>query len=95
MANIPHGLTKDGFEKQFGVNHLAHFYLFQLLKPLLLASSTREFQSRVVVVASSAHGFSTVQIGNYNLEQKPEDGYNPMVEMEGDYNPMIGYEIDA
>ena len=48
-------LTKDGYELQFGVNHLSHFLLFQLLKPALLAASTPEFQSRVVNVASSSH----------------------------------------
>ncbi|KAF2498227.1 short-chain dehydrogenase/reductase-like protein [Lophium mytilinum] len=48
-------LTEDGHEMHFATNHLGHFLLFQLLKPALLASSTPDFHSRVVVVASSAH----------------------------------------
>lgn len=93
IANTPHALTKDGHEEQFGVNHLAHFYLFQLLKPLLLRCSTPSFNSRVVMVASGAHAFSTVQVGDYNLDNPPREAYDPMVELEGDqsHNPMILY----
>ncbi|TKA35863.1 hypothetical protein B0A54_12309 [Friedmanniomyces endolithicus] len=45
-----------------------------LLRPLLLKSSTRSFKSRVVTVASTAHAFSTVQLGNYGQESKVKSG---------------------
>ncbi|KAJ5082145.1 NAD(P)-binding protein [Penicillium argentinense] len=62
--------TKDGFEMQFGVNHLAHFLLFELLKPALLASASPEFSSRVVNISSSAHHVaSTNESGDYNFEK--------------------------
>ncbi|KAH7419652.1 short-chain dehydrogenase/reductase-like protein [Cadophora sp. MPI-SDFR-AT-0126] len=62
--------TKDGFEMQFGVNHLAHFLFFQLLKPALLASASPDFSSRVVNVSSSAHHVATIkESGDYNFEK--------------------------
>jgi len=72
----PEGKTKDGWETQFGTNHLAHFLLFQILKPALLASSTPEFNSRVVNVSSIGHRYGPVHVGDYNFE-KVEGGYNP------------------
>lgn len=65
----PQGTTVDGFETQFGTNHLAHFLLFQLLKLTLLASSTPSFHSRVVAVSSSGHRASGVRFGDYGFEK--------------------------
>src|SRR4051812_21377591 len=45
---VPEGRTEDGFEMQFGTNHLGHFLLFQLVKDALLATATPESPSRVV-----------------------------------------------
>lgn len=44
-----------------------------------------------MAVSSGAHGFSTVQVGNYNLFTKPKGGYDPLIELEGEDNPMIAY----
>lgn len=45
------GLSRDGLELTFGVNHMGHFLLTQLLRERLLASAP----ARVVTVASRAH----------------------------------------
>ena len=74
----PKGKTKDGFETQFGTCHVAHFYLFQLLKPTLLASSTSDFPSRVVSVSSFGHRSGPVRFDDYNFEK-------------GDYDPWVSY----
>ncbi|KAF5010032.1 hypothetical protein FDECE_3786 [Fusarium decemcellulare] len=73
----PEGRTTDGFETQFGTNHLAHVLLFELLKPSLLASSTAEFHSRVIFLSSIAHRSAEVNFDNLNLD--------------GDYNPWVAY----
>jgi NAD(P)-dependent dehydrogenase (short-subunit alcohol dehydrogenase family) len=64
----PEGRTADGNELQFGTNHLAHFLLFQLLKPALLKGASSEFASRVVNVSSTAHRFSGIHFDNLKLE---------------------------
>ena len=58
MALNQKELTVDGFEKQIGVNHFGHAYLTRLLRPKLEARGTATQPSRVVVVASTAHGFA-------------------------------------
>lgn len=79
MALPERTLTTDGFEAQFGTNHLAHFLLFQLLKPTLLKSATPEFASRVVCVASSGHRGSGVQFDDLQLAAP------------GAYAPFVAY----
>lgn len=64
--------TKDGFELQFGVNHLSHFLLINLLMLALLSASTLSFQSRVVVLSSTGHKFSSVNFKDINLDGKFE-----------------------
>lgn len=57
-------LTEDGFEMQFGVNHLAHFLLTQSLMPALLAAE----RPRVVNVASMMHHLGKIDFGSFRGE---------------------------
>jgi retinol dehydrogenase-12 len=49
------GLTKSGFERTFGVNHVGTFLLTSLLLERLISSSSKDAPSRIVTVASKAH----------------------------------------
>jgi NAD(P)-dependent dehydrogenase (short-subunit alcohol dehydrogenase family) len=51
VMGIPERQTVDGFEMQFGVDHLGHFALTALLMPALLRADA----ARIVTVTSSAH----------------------------------------
>lgn len=62
---IPMARTADGFEMQFGTNHLGHFALTGLLLERLVATPG----SRVVTVASLAHKLGKVDFGNLNAEK--------------------------
>ena len=57
-------LTKDGFEMQFGVNHLGHFLLTRLLLPQLLAAG----RPRVLNVASMMHHIGKLDFGSFRGE---------------------------
>jgi retinol dehydrogenase-14 len=59
-------LTADAFETQFGVNHLAHFLLTNLLLDCLKASTP----SRVVTVTSKLHKNGVIDFGSFRGEQK-------------------------
>ena len=68
----PQGKTEDGFETQFGTNHLGHFLLFSLLKPALLTAATPERPSRVVAVSSTGHRLApALEFENLNFEKTP------------------------
>jgi NAD(P)-dependent dehydrogenase (short-subunit alcohol dehydrogenase family) len=51
-------VTVDGFETTFGVNHLGHFLLTDLLREVLIKTAAEFGGARVVVVASNAHKFA-------------------------------------
>ncbi|MDG9717044.1 oxidoreductase [Streptomyces sp. DH24] len=68
---LPYGTTADGFETQFGVNHLGHFALTGLLLPALLAAPG----ARVVTVSSMLHALANIDIGDLNSER----AYRPWV----------------
>ena len=53
---LPEAKTKQGFEFQFGVNHVGHFVFTSEVMPLLRKSEA----ARVVVVSSSFHKFGAL-----------------------------------
>ena len=61
----PYSKTKDGFELQFGTNHLGHFALTGHLLSCLLATPN----SRVVTVSSMAHRFGTLRFDDLQRER--------------------------
>lgn len=62
---IPYRQTADGFEMQFGVNHLGHFALTGRLIDLI----TQTDESRVVTVSSNMHKRGKIDFDNLNGEQ--------------------------
>ena len=73
MAPPKQATTEDGFERQFGTNHLGHFVLTGLLLPALIASG----RGRVVTVASIAHhgGSEAVLDANTGASYNPQKAY--------------------
>jgi NAD(P)-dependent dehydrogenase (short-subunit alcohol dehydrogenase family) len=66
----PLGHTADGFETQFGTNHLGHFVLVNRIAPLMRTGA------RLINLASSGHRYSNVDLDDPNFERTP---YEPFV----------------
>merc|ERR1719367_259462 len=64
--------TKDGFEMQFGTNHLGHFLLTELLMPLLHTSSASGFTPRIIIVSSIQHEKGYINWADVQFEKDPE-----------------------
>ena len=66
----PFGHTTDGFETQFGTNHLGHFVLVNRIAPLIRAGG------RLINLSSAGHRYSNVDLDDPNFERTP---YEPFV----------------
>jgi NAD(P)-dependent dehydrogenase (short-subunit alcohol dehydrogenase family) len=66
----PFGHTADGFETQFGTNHLGHFVFVNRIAPLLRSGG------RLINLSSSGHRYSDVDLEDPNFEHTP---YEPFV----------------
>jgi NAD(P)-dependent dehydrogenase (short-subunit alcohol dehydrogenase family) len=65
----PFTKTADGFELQFGSNHIGHFLMTCLLAPAL----SKNAPSRVVSVSSRGHRLSPVIFDDIEFERRPYD----------------------
>ena len=70
VMQTPFGHTADGFETQFGTNHLGHFVLVNRIASLVAPGS------RLVNVSSSGHRYSDVDLDDPSFERTP---YDPMI----------------
>jgi NAD(P)-dependent dehydrogenase (short-subunit alcohol dehydrogenase family) len=65
----PFGRTADGFETQFGTNHLGHFVLVNRIAPLIRAGG------RLINLSSSGHRYSNVDLVDPNFERTLYDPF--------------------
>jgi len=70
----PFGKTRDGFETQFGTNHLGHFVFVNRIAKLIRTGERDG--GRLVNLSSSGHRFSAVDMDDPNFETTP---YEPFV----------------
>jgi len=65
----PFSLTMDGFETQFGTNHLGHFLFVNRIAPLIRKGG------RPINLSSAGHRFSNVDLDDPNFERTPYDPF--------------------
>jgi len=65
----PFGHTADGFETQFGTNHLGHFVFVNRIAPLLRSGG------RLINLSSAGHRYGNVDLDDPNFERTPYDPF--------------------
>ncbi|MCJ1313025.1 hypothetical protein MMC25_006701 [Agyrium rufum] len=77
---IPHAVTKEGYEIQFGTNHMGHALFIKFLMPLLLSTAAKpNADVRVINLSSGAHlmgSIMTDQVHSPMENQNVQNLYN-------------------
>lgn len=66
----PQGQTADGFEMQFGTNHLGHFVLTKELMPLVEKAAAQGSDARIVNLSSRGHHIDRVHFDDPGFERR-------------------------
>lgn len=72
---MPERTTEDGFESQFGTNHLGHFYLTYLLMPVLLESNGARVVNTTSTARFSAGKYDLTNAHSRNGAYRPWEAY--------------------
>lgn len=80
----PFGHTADGFETQFGTNHLGHFVLVNGIASLIRDGG------RLINLSSAGHRYANVDLNDPNFERKP---YDPLVAYGGSKTANILFAV--
>ncbi len=86
---VPYGKTEDGFERQFGTNHLGHFALTGLLLDVILATP----DARVVNVSSMGHNTGVMDWDNLMFEGGKDYGRHSSYGRTKLANLLFTYEL--
>ncbi|KAH7133102.1 hypothetical protein B0J13DRAFT_597707 [Dactylonectria estremocensis] len=74
---VPYGLTNEGYEMHFGVNHVGHALFLKHLTPLLIDTSTHQSSAsevRVVILSSIAHRYTVSSGIDFDLVKTQGEG---------------------
>ena len=77
VMRCPKSRTVQGFEMQYGVNHLGHFLLTNLLLPMLRTSGCKDAPSRIINVSSLGHKRGKLDFDDLNLVKQADADYDP------------------
>ncbi|KAF3915611.1 hypothetical protein ABW21_db0207998 [Orbilia brochopaga] len=64
----PYSKTVDGFESQFGINHLGHFVFTKRLMPKILAAARAGREPRIINISSSGHRMFGINWDDVNFD---------------------------
>ena len=81
----PFGKTTDGFETQFGTNHLGHFLLVNRIASLIRDGG------RLVTVSSNGHRWADINIEDPNFENRP---YDPWISYGGSKTAVVLFAVE-